>query len=74
MSDQAQQQWSAILAGGEAHVVPDADLVAHEASAGCPCTPSLEPAEPGDTGPLYQHHSLDRREAGELDDLRSAAA
>lgn len=54
---------------GLAHVYPDADLVEHGFDEDCICGPTPEPVlrEDGSNGWLYTHHSLDNREAREVD-------
>ena len=52
-----------------AHVVPVADVVAHDLTAECVCGPRVEYADP-ETGRAYNgavvvHHSADGREADE---------
>lgn len=53
---------------GTVHIIPEADLVAHDISDACVCVPALEfvPAETDDDedGWLYTHSSLDARELG----------
>lgn len=46
------------------HVIPTADLVAHDESDGCACGPTNEPVtrDDGSVGWVVVHHSLDGRE------------
>jgi len=55
------------MSGNEAHVIPVADLIGHEASEECACVPQarLVTLADGSDGWLLVHHSLDGREASE---------
>lgn len=56
-----------MIAVGDVHVHPVADLIDHELTDGCPCGPTAEPVErdDGSIGWILIHHSLDGREARE---------
>ena len=53
-------------AGGEVHVIPNLDLIAHVYD-DCPCGPVSEPVkrDDGSVNWVITHHSLDGREASE---------
>ena len=59
-------RWFLGDANGDVHVLPQGDLIDHEAE-DCICGPTVEPCprEDGSMGWLVTHHTLDNREAGE---------
>ncbi|WP_206155812.1 hypothetical protein [Cellulomonas taurus] len=59
--------WAATAAGGEVHVLPVNDTVAHEHTDACVCGPTTEPVPrpDGSFGWLITHDALDGREHAE---------
>lgn len=54
---------------GALHVTPVGDLIAHTSDDDCLCGPEAKPIKRGDgsIGWIVVHHSLDGREAAEVD-------
>lgn len=46
------------------HVVPEVDIIAHEASSECVCSPTLEVygSDQGRYIQIYQHHALEEND------------
>lgn len=61
--------WLSCPANGNWHVVPLGDLVTHAGDEDCVCGPRIDPVErdDGSIAWVVVHHSLDGREAYEVD-------